>query len=233
LPVSLKGSETLQITPLGKTTKVNMQSSWPSPSFTGKFLPAHQPSGEGFTADWQVLHFNRDFPQVWKDKKFDAEAYAFGVSLLQPTDNYAKTMRTAKYAILFIGLTFGFFFLLEALQGRRVHPIQYILVGIALIVFYTLLLSIGEVIAFNMAYLLASTATIGLITLYGKHLFELWKNALYLGGFLAGLYGFIFMLIQLEDSALIVGSIGLFLLVALAMYLSRKVEWYGPRTTEE
>jgi len=121
---------------------------------------------------------------------------------------------------------FGFFCLLEIMLGYRVHPVQYVLVGIALIVFYTLLLSIGELLTFNIAYAMATFATVSLITLYAKQLFVKWSNALLIGGFLFGLYAFIYVLIQLEDTSLLAGSIGLFLLVALAMYFSRKINWY-------
>jgi inner membrane protein len=226
IPLQLKGSESLMLLPLGKTTEWQLQSTWPSPSFTGKFLPGFTSNTSGFKANWKVLHFNRDFPQVWKGETFKADAYAFGVSLLQPADHYAKTMRSVKYAILFIGLMFGFFFLLEILLGYRVHPVQYLLIGIALVVFYCLLLSIGEILAFNISYAIATLATVALITAYCRHLFGTIKNALLIGGFLGGLYGFIYVLIQLEDTALLVGSIGLFVLLALAMQLSRRITWY-------
>lgn len=233
IPFRLRGSESMQVIPTGKTTSVNIQSPWHSPSFTGKFLPEYTLNKKGFEAHWNILHFNRDFPQVWKNQPYEAEAFSFGFSLIQPTDHYAKTMRSVKYAILFIGLTFGFFFLLEALQGHRVHPVQYILTGIALVVFYTLLLSFGEIIDFNLAYAIAALATTGLITVYGKHLFASWKNAAILGGFLGSLYAFIFVLIQLEDTSLLAGSIGLFVLVAIAMYLSRKIKWYNDADEKE
>jgi len=230
IPIKLKGSEALQILPLGKSTTLNIQSPWESPSFIGKFLPEYKPNEHGFNAKWQVLHFNRDFPQVWKNQQFKATEFAFGVSLIQPADNYAKTLRSVKYAILFIGLTFGFFYLLEIMLGRRVHPVQYVLVGLALIVFYTLLLSIGEILTFNIAYLIATLATVTLIGMYAKQMFGTWKNGMTIAGFLAGLYTFIYILIQLEDTALLAGSIGLFLLVALAMHFSRKIDWYGSNT---
>jgi len=226
IPLSVRGSESLQVLPLGKTSSMQLRSEWESPSYIGKFLPQHNPDMKGFDAKWQVLHFNRDFPQIWKNRSYKAAEYAFGVSLIQPADNYAKTMRSVKYAILFIGLMFGFFFLLEIMLGYRVHPVQYVLVGIALIVFYTLLLSIGELLTFNIAYGIATFATVSLITLYAKQLFVKWSNALLIGGFLFGLYAFIYVLIQLEDTSLLAGSIGLFLLVALAMYFSRKINWY-------
>jgi len=233
IPIRLRGSETFQVVPIGKTTSVHLTSPWASPSFTGKFLPEYTLDEKGFDAAWNVLHFNRDFPQIWKNQSFKAEEFSFGFSLLQPTDHYAKTMRSVKYAILFIGLTFGFFFLLEALKGHRVHPVQYILTGIALVIFYSLLLSFGEIIEFNIAYAIAALSTTCLITMYGKHLFATWKNAAFLGGFLGGLYAFIFILIQLEDTSLLAGSIGLFALVAIAMHLSRKIKWYATEEEKE
>lgn len=232
IPVKLKGSEALQLLPLGKSTTFNIQSPWESPSFIGKFLPEYKPNEKGFNAKWQVLHFNRDFPQVWKNQVFKATEFAFGVSLIQPADNYAKTLRSVKYAILFIGLTFGFFYLLEIMLGRRVHPVQYVLVGLALVVFYTLLLSLGEILTFNIAYLIATSATVTLIGLYAKQMFGTWKNGLSIAGFLAGLYTFIYILIQLEDTALLAGSVGLFVLVAVAMHFSRKIDWYGNNAKE-
>lgn len=233
IPLKLRGSESLQVVPIGKTTSVHLASPWTSPSFTGKFLPEYTLNEKGFDASWNVLHFNRDFPQVWKNQSFKADEFSFGFSLLQPTDHYAKTMRSVKYAILFIGLTFGFFFLLEALKGHKVHPVQYMLTGIALVIFYSLLLSFGEIIDFNAAYAIAAIATTALITMFGKHLFSTWKNAALLGGFLGGLYAFIFVLIQLEDTSLLAGSIGLFVLVAIAMHLSRKIKWYAPDDEKE
>ncbi len=228
IPLSLRGSGSFQLLPVGKTTVMNLGSPWQAPSFDGKFLPDHKLSDSGFSASWKVLHFNRNFPQVWVNQDYAAEDYAFGVSLLQPTDNYSKTLRSVKYAILFIGLTFGFFFLLEILQNKKVHPIQYILVGVALVVFYTLLLSVGEVSGFDLAYIAATIATVGLITWYSKFLFSSWRNALFIGAFLTTLYTFIYVLIQLEDSALLLGSIGLFVLIAIAMHFSKKISWYEP-----
>ncbi|HSK13224.1 MAG TPA: cell envelope integrity protein CreD [Phnomibacter sp.] len=233
IPLQLKGSEMFKMLPLGKTTTADISSAWTSPSFTGNFLPEYELNEKGFSAQWNVLHFNRDFPQVWKHTTYKADDFSFGLSLLQPADSYAKTLRTAKYAILFIGLTFGFFYLLEIILGHRVHPVQYVLTGLALVVFYTLLLSISEVSSFNVAYPLSAMATIMLITTYSRHLFGAWKNALMIGAFLTALYGYIFILLQLEDSALLAGSIGLFVLVAIAMHLSRKIDWYPPADKDD
>jgi inner membrane protein len=112
------------------------------------------------------------------------------------------------------------------MQKKPVHPVQYVLVGLALVIFYSLLLSISEFVLFDQAYGIAATATILLVTLYAKSHFESWKTAAVFAGVLSGLYGFIFILIRLEDTALLVGSIGLFLVLALVMYASRKIDWY-------
>ena len=147
--------------------------------------------------------------------------------MLEPADQYAKTLRCVKYAILFIGLTFSLFFIVELLQKKPVHPVQYILIGLALVIFYTLLLSISEFILFDYAYMLAAVATILLIALYAYSHFNNWKSAGIFGGVLTVLYSFMFILIRLEDTALLVGSIGLFIVLALVMYASRKINWYG------
>lgn len=229
LKVTLKGSEKLNFIPVGKSTQVTMNSTWQHPSFDGKYLPVSKPdvSKSGFNATWKVQHLNRSYPQSWKEGKYNLDESKFWVTLLQPVDSYVQTMRSAKYAILFIALTFALYFFVEILQKRAVHPLQYTLVGFALCIFYTLLLSISEYTAFSIAYSIAAGATIGLITTYSRSLFGKWNTALLLGGLLTMLYGFIFILIQLEDNALLFGSIGLFILLAIIMYYSRKIEWYA------
>ena len=229
LQLHLRGSENLSFTPVGKTTNVNIASTWSNPSFDGNFLPVNTPqiTEKGFNAEWKVQHLNRNYPQSWKDSNYDIADSRFGITLLQPVDSYSKTMRSVKYAILFIALTFGLYFFLEILQKRTVHPIQYVLVGLALSIFYTLLLSISEYIRFNIAYSIAAAATVALITLYTKSIFHKWKIAMLFGVMLATLYTFIFVLLQLQDGALLFGSIGLFIVLAVVMYYSRKINWYG------
>ena len=233
IQLRIRGSERLAFTPVGKTTKVHFSSPWTNPSFDGSFLPLTTPdvTENGFTADWKIQHLNRNYPQSWKDGKYDIAASDFGITLLQPVDSYSKTMRSVKYSILFIALTFGLYFFVEILQKTAVHPVQYVLIGLALSIFYTLLLSISEYVRFNIAYAIATTATVLLITLYTKSLFSKWKIALLFGGLLAMLYSFIFILIQLQDGALLFGSIGLFILISIIMYYSKKIDWYGKNTT--
>ena len=228
LDIKLKGSENLKFVPLGKTTQTHLTSSWKNPSFTGKFIPNNpaEITSKGFIADWKILHLNLNFPQIWKGMVHDIYESSYGVTLLQSTDSYVKTERSVKYAILFIALTFALYFFIEILQNRKVHPLQYVLVGIALCIFYTLLLSISEYLEFNWAYVISSAAIITLISLYTSGAFKSKKIACVFGFVLCLLYGFIFILIQLQDSALLFGSIGLFVCLAVIMYYSRKIDWY-------
>jgi inner membrane protein len=225
--VKLKGSEYLRFVPVGKITDVELKSDWSTPSFDGAFLPDHRTvSDSGFVANWNVLHLNRNYPQAWLNSEHRVQESAFGVDLLLPVDNYKKSERSIKYAILFIGLTFLVFFFIEIINKKRVHPIQYILVGLALCLFYTLLLSISEHSSFNFAYLASSVLTIGLISAYTKTVLKSTSLTGLMSGILTILYLFIYVIIQLEDYALLMGSIGLFIILALVMYFSRKIDWY-------
>lgn len=226
--LKIKGSGLLHFVPLSGNSDFNLQSSWSSPSFDGNNLPTERTVNDsGFTAKWAFNKANLPFSTVLKDFKFDQSNIAFGVTLLETADQYAKTNRCIKYAILFIGLTFSLFFIVELMQKKPVHPVQYVLIGLALVIFYTLLLSISEFILFDYAYAVAAVATISLITLYARSHFRNWKSAAIFGAVLSVLYGFIFILIRLEDTALLVGSIGLFIVLALVMYASRNIDWYG------
>ncbi|HTN47720.1 MAG TPA: cell envelope integrity protein CreD [Flavipsychrobacter sp.] len=226
--LKLKGSENLYFTPVGRSTGIVLRSSWKHPAFDGQYLPvSHKISDSGFHAAWKVLQVSRNYPQAWMSGQYELKKSAFGVRLIQPTDNYAKTERSVKYAILFIALTFTVFFFLEVLQKRQVHPLQYILVGFSLCIFYSLLLSISEYTGFNPAYLIAATATVLLIGLYVRSIFKQGKVAMIFTSALSGLYTYIFVLIQLQDYALLFGSIGLFLIIAVLMYFSKKIDWYN------
>lgn len=231
--IKAKGSSYLYFVPVGKTTEVALHSNWKDPAFDGQYLPSKTPviTKDGFEAYWKVLQVSRSFPQAWKDANYELSKSAFGVKLLQPTDGYAMTERCVKYAILFIALTFIVFFFMEIMQKVQVHPLQYILVGIALCVFYTLLLSISEYAGFNPAYLIASSATVLLIGIYVWGIFRKFKVALGFTTALAVLYGYIFTLVQLQDYALIFGSIGLFVILAIIMFYSNKIDWYSAGKT--
>ena len=234
LTLDLKGSQFLYFVPVGKSTTVNLNSDWPNPSFDGEYLPDERDVNEkGFTAKWDIFHLNRNYPQSWVGAEHQVYSTAFGVNLLLPVDSYQKTTRVAKYAILLIALTFLVFFFVEVIRKIFIHPIQYILVGIALIVFYTLLLSFSEHMLFNLAYLLASVLTIGLITWYVKVILKMWNLTLLMSGILLILYSFIFTIIQIQDYTLLIGSIGVFIILALVMYFSRKIDWGQAKNNEK
>lgn len=225
LDLRLKGNQQLYITPVGKTTEVAIKAPWPDPSFDGAFLPADRKvSPQGFEAQWKVLHLNRNFPQIWQDTQYSFEGSTFGVHLLQTVDHYTKVTRSVKYALFFIGLTFLLFFLVEVVTGRMVHPLQYLLIGLALSTFYTLLLSMSEHLGFDKAYAIASGMTIGLITAYAAGFLRSTPLAAVTGGTLVSLYGFIYVILNQQDYALLMGSIGLFVVLALVMFFSRKLE---------
>jgi inner membrane protein len=228
LNLRIKGSEQLHFLPLGGDSRFTLTSGWANPSFDGNNLPsARTVNDQGFTAMWSFNKANLPFATVLRDFKYDEESLAFGVTMIQPADGYAKTDRCIKYAILFIGLTFSLFFIIELMQQKALHPVQYILIGLALIIFYTLLLSLSEFIAFDISYLIAAVATVMLISSYAYGHFGSRKTAGIFSGALSLVYGFTFVLIRLEDTALLIGSIGLFIILAIAMYFSRKINWYG------
>ncbi len=225
--LSLKGSERLYVMPFGNTSKVHFESDWKNPAFDGKYLPDTSiVTDKGFTADWKVFHFNRTYPQQFStvNDAFINES-AFGFNLLQPVDGYAQTERSIKYAVLIIALTFFLYFFLEIFYRRNVHPVQYVLIGFALVIFYTLLLSVSEYMDFAKAYLIASSATVLLIGWYSKSIFKKWNIVFLFSFILSLLYLFIFVLIQLQDNSLLFGSIGLFVLLAIIMHFSRKINW--------
>ena len=212
--------------PAGKVTTVKAASSWPDPSFAGSYLPdLRTVKDSGFSADWKVLYLNRNYPQQWKNDVHEMDGSAFGVNLILPVDVYQQTTRSVKYSILIILLTFTAFFLIEWVYRRSIHSLQYVLVGLALCLFYTLLLSFSEYIGFNKAYLTAALATIVLIAWYVRSILRSGKMSLFIGALLTLLYGFIFTLIQLQDYALLMGSIGLFITLGVVMYFSRKIKW--------
>jgi inner membrane protein len=227
--LTLNGSELFQVLPAGRETRLTVEGGWDAPSFTGAFLPDERVvSSTGFRAQWQVGHLNRSFPQSWRDgqAKLDPTS-AFGVRLLLPVDEYQKNTRAAKYAILFIALTFLAFFVTEVLTRTPFHPIHYALISFGLVLFFVLLLSLSEHMQFNQAYLAAATAVVGLVGGYTRSISGSTRIALAITGLLVLLYSFLFVLLQLEDYALLVGSLGLFALLALVMYLTRRIDWFN------
>jgi inner membrane protein len=230
--LDLKGSVELSFQHLGKTTDVEVTSNWPTPSFQGRYLPDQRTvTKAGFHAQWRMLYYNRPFPQQWANddtiltsQKAKDEAQ-FGVKLLLPVDQYQQTMRTTKYSTLIILLTFVSLFFTELIKKTRVHVFNYILIGAAMIVYYILLVSLSEQLGYNLAYLSASLATIGLIATFTASLLKNKQVAALFGFILFTFYGFIYIIIQLEELSLLIGSILLFIIVALLMYFSRKINW--------
>ncbi len=232
--LDLKGSQLLYFTPVGKVTDIKVSSNWTNPSFNGAFLPdQREVSDAGFKANWNVLHLNRNYPQIWTGDKNNIAESAFGIDLLLPVDNYQKSHRSIRYAILFIAFTFLVFFFIEVLNKVFIHPIQYILVGIALVVFYTLLLSLSEHLNYNLAFVTSALATLLLIAGYVKAILKSTQLTALISGILLVLYTFIFVIIQLQDFALLIGSIGIFIILGLVMYFSRKIDWYNLGTKNE
>ncbi|HET6513187.1 MAG TPA: cell envelope integrity protein CreD [Candidatus Kapabacteria bacterium] len=225
--LALNGSKQLNFIPLGRETSVKIASSWSNPSFDGNFLPeTREITDKGFTASWRILDLNRNFPQQWIGNSQSVAGSEFGVQLLLPVDNYQQTTRSVKYAAMFIGLTFLTFFLVEILNRMRVHPIQYLLVGFAIVLFYLLLLSFSEQFAFGTSYLIGSAGVVGMITLYMGAVFRSKQITMLVFGILSLLYGYLYVLLQMQDYSLMLGSVGLFLILGLVMYLTRKINWY-------
>lgn len=221
---SLNGSEQLLFAASARENKITMRSSWKDPSFTGVKLPdERQVSDSGFIASWKYM--NRAIPMVWNDRWDANSIVAMGANLTITVDSYDKTTRSVKYALLCIILTFAAFFLIESIYKKTLHLVQYGLAGLALVLFYTLLLSISEYTGFNIAYTIAGFATIGLVTWYVGSIMQSRKLATFISFVLAIVYGYIFTIIQLQDFSLLMGSIGLFIALTIIMFFSRKLQW--------
>lgn len=228
--VTYDGSQQLQAIPVGKTTTMAMTSNWPDPGFIGNYSPEDETKSitkKGFEADWKVLSINRAFSQLYLNKIPNLNQFAFGTKFVVLVDEYQKSERSAKYGFLVIGLTFLIFFLIQTMSKIHIHPFQYLMIGLALVMFYTLLVSISEHSNFLKAYLVACTSVVLLITLYSKSILKNLKFSALIGLSLTALYAFIYVIIQLENYALLVGSIGLFLILATVMFVSRKIDWHN------
>lgn len=229
LSLAINGSGSFHMVPVGRTTTAMVSSLWPDPSFQGAFLPdSSDISPSGFHADWTVLHLNRPYPQEFTgNRNMELGQSAFGVELFQPVGQYQKSNRATKYGVMLIVLVFLVFFFVEVLQKLRIHPIQYLLVGLALCVFYTLLIALSEHIGFTWAYIVAAIAVVGLVVFYAKSVFKDMKSTQLLGFVMLFVFGFMFTVINREDYALLIGSIGLFVVLAIVMGVSRKIDWTG------
>jgi inner membrane protein len=243
--IEVNGSERIRFLPFGNETFVSLKGNWGDPSFEGSFLPAQKNISENrFEASWKVLQLNRNYQQqgvgaflpaetanfdpIYQKESEDPRG-AFGVKLLIPVDEYQKTMRSSKYAVMFICLTFLTLFFTEILNKKLIHPIQYMLMGFAIVLFYVLLLSISEHLKFDISYLIAGLSTLSLVSFYAWSMLRNIKLSMVVSGVVAVLYLFFYSLLQLEQYALLLGSVGLLLILATVMYLTRNVNWYDLR----
>lgn len=232
IQLELNGSQSIYFTPVGSTTNVQLSANWGTPSFDGSFLPnPREINDTSFNAAWNIIEMNRNYPQKWSDRAYDQwfDFQPFGVKLLLPVDTYQKSERSVKYSFLFIALTFLIMFFSEITSKKRVHPVQYLIIGVGLIVFYSLLISLAEHVGFNFAYLIASIVIISMSTFYVKSLLKTWKSTIVVASSLIILYSFLFTILQIADFALLIGNIGLVIILGLVMYFSKKVDWYGER----
>jgi inner membrane protein len=225
--LKVSGSQSLSFTPMGKRTEVALTSKWNSPGFSGNFLPADRVINDaGFNAKWLVTNLNRNFPQVWAGNKYNPVTDAFGVDFILPVDHYQKSLRSAKYGILFIALTFLALIFTELAVKESIHVFHYLLVSLALVLFFSLLNALSEYTGFNIAYLSSAIATIGLITYFLRKLFSKKGTVLLITGLLIFLYLFIFILLTLNDYAYLAGNIGLFVLLGITMKISMKLDLF-------
>lgn len=230
IPLTLNGSSEAGFAPFGRETTVRLTSNWPDPSFQGNWLPARREvTAKGFEAHWSIPSLGRNYPQSWTSDtsvpRDTITASVFGFSLLTPIDPYRMAERSVKYETLFLLFTFLSLWLFEVLARTRIHSLQYLLVGAAMCVFYLLELSLAEHLGFGVAYFFASAAVVALIAYYCAAILQGAGRAAVVGCIVAGLYGFLYVLLRNQDYALLVGSIGLFLVLAVVMTLTRKVDW--------
>lgn len=228
--LSIKGSESLSFLPLGDTTRASVASTWSSPSFSGNYLPhTREVSDDGFSADWQVSSIGRSFPSHWS-KASGAEIWTepavFGVDLYMPISVYRLTLRAVTYGVLFVVLNFVSYFMFEVIAGLRLHPLQYLMVGMANVIFFLLLISLAEHIGFGWSYIASALASSGLVVGYSYSVLGQRGRAMIVGGVLFVLYCLLYMTLTAETYALLAGSIGLWAALAMIMYLTRRIDWY-------
>ncbi|ANM30852.1 hypothetical protein ABI59_16625 [Acidobacteria bacterium Mor1] len=235
IALDLRGMERIAFSPVGDDTRVDLTATWPHPSFTGDFLPSEYEVHEsGFTASWQVSHFATDTAQVLErllapegDHAGQVRGRCFGVSLINPVDIYQQATRSAKYGVLFIVLTFTAFWLIEFLRKLQLHPVQYLLVGLSLTIFFLLLLSLSEHMPFGAAYGISMAACVGLIGFYMSASLGSLANSGGVVAALSGLYGMLYAILMSEDNALLMGTLLLFAALAAVMLATRKIDWYA------
>ena len=235
IALDFNGSDGIFFVPFGVQNEATLKSNWPDPAFRGAFLPADRSvRPDGFNANWKVSYYGRDYPQQWTSRggneRFNLQVVTnsrFGAQFLSILDAYRYVERSIKYGVLFLVLVFTTFFLFEVTARQKIHPFQYLMVGAALCLFYLLLLSISEFIGFGWAYLMAAAASTILITWYCRFFLGGGVRTLMIGAGLAGVYTFLYITLRQQDYALLMGAIALFIVLAVVMYVTRKVDWYA------
>ncbi|MDR1862397.1 MAG: cell envelope integrity protein CreD [Treponema sp.] len=231
ISMAVQGGKSLHMVPLGEDSVFEMTADWAAPSFKGSYLPVQRSISEaGFDARWEVSHLSRNIPLVWTSSQvsdLDFSSALFGVNFFKVLDHYNVNTRAVKYALLFIIIPFLSFFLFEIITRRQIHPVQYILSGIGNVVFYLLLLSLSEHLAFSAAYLIAASAVSLMMTLYSRSLLGAWNRSWLMAVIMVLCYIFLYFTLQSEDWALLIGSIGCFGITGAVMFLTRKLDWYN------
>ncbi len=233
IPLTINGSEKIVLAPFGQVTQVKLNSNWNNPSFQGLWLPNQRSvTAEGFTASWNIPSLGRNYPQQWNTETPVApdliDQSVFGVDFISPVDHYRMAERSIKYNFLFLVLTFAVFWLFEVTVRLRVHPLQYLLVGVAMSLFYLLQLALSEHLGFQLAYTVATIAVVVMITSYSISVLRAKKRGGIMGVLQATLYGYLYIVLANQDYSLLIGSIGLFIFLAIVMYLTHRINWFDP-----
>lgn len=225
IQMNVSGYKGLSFNPIGKKSSIDIVSPWKDPNFIGSFLPIdHHITNDGFKAKWAVTNLNRNFPQYWEGNAHDVHEHQLGVDLFVPVNHYQKSIRSAKYGILIITLTLLVFLFTELVKKKRIQLFQYFLVGLALVLFFSILTALSEHIGFSWAYLVAALAIILLVTIYSYGILNDQKQAIWIFSLLSVIYAFLFVLLQLNDFAFLAGNIGLFIALAGIMKASTKIK---------
>ncbi len=235
LQLVVEANEKLHIVPIAKNNKVNLSSNWPHPQYSGRFLPVSKQTrpDNGFSANWSISSLSSNAQQQLLANEVAGQPVAetgldyFSVAIIEPINVYSQGSRAVKYGLLFVALTFAAFFLFELLKKLPIHPVQYTLVGLALALFFLMLVSLSERMEFMQAYLISSAACIGLIGFYLSFALRSWVRGMGFGVALTVLYGILFGVLQSENNALVMGTILLFAVLAAIMIVTRKVDWYA------
>jgi len=234
---TLRGSGRLAFLPVGKSSSLEMRGDWPAPSFDGRALPAQRDlRDDGFSASWSISHLSRPFPQSWTAADWqgtDWNTLAVGASFVQPVDFYLLSERSVKYGLLIVALLFLIYFLFEVLAGIVLHPLQYLMIGAALVLFFLSLVSFAEVVGFAAAYALSGAMVVALVSLYTAAILRRWLWAVLLAAAVSALYGLLYVILNQEEAALLSGTLVLFAALAATMYATRRVDWFKFRPTPE